>query len=64
MADSADEVVGGGTAFGHRDDFDRGRLIVGAEDQVRIGLFDVSDGASIVFQNSVHIEIAFAIGLK
>jgi len=35
-----------------------------AEKQVVSGHFDVSDGAIIVFQNSVQIQFSLAIGLK
>ncbi len=45
----------------HDADFSRRRSGVGGEED---GKFDGSDEASIVFQNSVHIEIAFAIRLE
>ena len=64
MADAADQVVGGGFAFGHGDTFDGRRLMVGTENEMGSGQFHVSDRTSIVFQNSVHIELAFAIRRK
>ena len=64
VADAADEVVGGAFAVGHGDYFDGRRLVVGAENELASGDFDVSYRASIAFQNSVHIEFAFAIGLE
>jgi hypothetical protein len=45
----------------HDADFSRRTSDVGGEGA---GQFDVSHEASIVFQNSVHIEFAFAIGLE
>ena len=64
LADAADQVVGGGFAFGYGQDFDRGGLVVGAENELVSRRFDVPDRASIAFQNSVHIEFAFAIWLE
>ena len=64
MADAADEVVGGALAVCQGDDLDGRRLVVGAENELTSGDFDVSYRASIAFQNSVHIEFAFAIGLE
>ena len=39
-------------------------MVVRAEDKLIFGEFDVTDGTKIVFQNSVHIYFALAIGLK
>ena len=64
MADSADQVVLGHFRFGDGEDFDRVGVVVGAEEQGVGGRFDVCYGASIVFQNSVHIELRFAIWLE
>jgi len=61
VADSSDDVVGGGLIWVDGDDLDGGGLVVGAENESVAGGFDVADGASFVFQNSVHIEFAFAI---
>ena len=64
MADSADEVVGGGLAFFHGEDFDGRRLVVRAENNMISRYLDVLYRARIVFQNSVHIELTFAIWRK
>jgi len=64
VADAADEIIGGAFAVGHGDYLDRRRLVVGAENELASGDFDVSYRASIAFQNSVHIEFAFAIWLE
>jgi hypothetical protein len=64
VADAADQVVGGAFALCQGYYFDGRRLVVGAENELISGDFYVSYRASIVFQNSVHIEFAFAIWLK
>ena len=64
MADSADEVAFRRFAVGDRDDFNRAGLVVRAKDELISGDFDITDRASIVFQNSVHIKFALAIRLE
>lgn len=64
MANAAYQAIGGGLAPFHRDDLDGRGLVVGSEDDMTSGDFDVPHRASIVFQNSVHVEFAFVIRLK
>jgi len=64
VADSADQVVSGGFAVFHGEDFDGGRLVVRAQNNMISGNFHELDGTRIVFQNSVHIELTFAIRRK
>src|SRR5580692_7724713 len=55
LADTSYEVVCSGLACFDGQDFYGARLVVRAEDHLVFSDFDVADGASIVFQNSVHI---------
>jgi hypothetical protein len=64
VADAADEVVGGAFAVCHGKYFDGRRLVVGAKNELVSGDFYIPYRASIAFQNSVHIEFAFAIRLE
>ena len=64
LADPAYHEIGDRFSFRHSDDFDWGGVVVGAKDKGGFGLFDVSDGASVVFPDSVHIQFALAIRLK
>ena len=63
-ADAAYQVVGWGLSLCDGEGFDGRGMVVGAEKQVVSGPFDVSDGAIIVFQNSVQIQFSLAIRLK
>ena len=64
MTDPAYQIIFGGFAFRDGQDFDGVVVVVGAQNEAISGKFDVADGASIVFQNSVHIQFALAIGLE
>jgi hypothetical protein len=64
VTDAADYVVGGTFALGDGDDLDRLGLVVRAKDYFILGGFDISYGASIAFQNSVHIPFIFPIRPK
>ena len=64
MANAADHVVGGGLALFHGHDLDGVGLVVGAQNQVITGGFDIFHGAIFVFEDGVHIELALAIGFE
>ena len=61
VADAADQVVGSGLAFFHRNDFDGKILIVGTQNQMIAGSFHIFHCAIVVLENGVHIELALAI---
>ena len=64
VTDAADDVVGDGLALFHSHDLDGIRLIMRAQNQVTAGGFDVLDGATLILEDGVHVELAFAIRLE
>lgn len=64
VADSAYDVVGGGLAFFHGDDFDGISLVMGTKNQVAPGRFHILYSAIFVFKDGVHVELTLAIGLE
>jgi len=64
LADSAYEVIFRRLAVGDWHRFDWMGVAVWTEDELISSGFDVTDGAGIVFQNSVQIQFALTIRLK
>lgn len=64
VADAADEIVRRRLAFFDSHDFDGISLVLGTENQVIAGGFDILDGASPILKYGIHAELALAVGLK
>lgn len=62
MAHATHEIIGGGFAFFDGHYLDGIGLVVGSENQVIAGGFDILDGAGPIFQHGIHVELAFAVG--
>ena len=62
VTDSADEVVAELFIFLNGHDFDRVGLVMGTENDLIIGEFDVFDGTALVFADGVHVVFSLAIG--
>lgn len=64
VADAADQIIGGGFAIFHGDDFDGEVLVVGSKNEMVAGRLHVFHGAAFILEYGIHVELAFAIGLE
>jgi len=64
VADSTDDVVGGGLALFDGHDFNGIGLVVGAQNQVSAGSFHIFHGALLILQHGIHVELALTIGFE
>ncbi len=64
VADTADQVIGRRFAIFHSHHLDGISLIVGPENEVSTGSFHVLYRTCAIFEDGVHVELSFAVGLE